>query len=184
MPVLKTTSPIARPGAPRDWPSNTVPSSNTRIAGFIRTHLMFALNIGYPLGAPLPEFPHTRTRVPGSAGEGGTMRPDTGGSHAHSPNRHSPPTKVASTRMLSHSSVGVSKGSAIGARNRPICRVRWFRGLAPRERRRRARRYKHRKPSPRRFARLGRWGGPLARFAALRRESHPGGRRERPGSRS
>src|SRR5690606_33532671 len=35
MAVLNTTSPIDRPGAPTDTPSNTVPSSRTRIAVWV-----------------------------------------------------------------------------------------------------------------------------------------------------
>src|SRR4051812_29256299 len=35
MAVLKTTSPTARPGAPTESPSNTVPSSRARIAGWV-----------------------------------------------------------------------------------------------------------------------------------------------------
>src|SRR3546814_17011807 len=35
MAVLNTTSPTERPGAPTDSPSNTVPSSSARIAGWV-----------------------------------------------------------------------------------------------------------------------------------------------------
>src|SRR5690606_32607278 len=35
MAVLKTTSPTARPGAPTESPSNTVPSASARIAGWV-----------------------------------------------------------------------------------------------------------------------------------------------------
>src|SRR5690606_13163360 len=49
MAVLNTTSPTARPLAPTDSPSNTVPSSRTRIAGWVTS---FAFRWRSPVAGP------------------------------------------------------------------------------------------------------------------------------------